>query len=72
MREKKGRVNFVNLVTRYFYTATVLTKERIRKFAARARSFICTYYYLEQETDRDDIGGENVHGFTPAAKQQLL
>ena len=67
MREKKGRANFINLVTRCICPATVLTKERIRKFAARARSYICTYYYLEQETDSDDLGGENVHGFTPAA-----
>ena len=70
MREKKGRANFINLVTRCLCPATVLTKERIRKFAARARSYVCTYYYLEQETDTsDDIG---VHGFIPAAKQQLL
>lgn len=67
MREKKGRVNFINVVMRCLCPATVLTKERVRKFAARARAYICTYYYLERDTNSsDDIDD------TPAAKQQLL
>ena len=43
MREKKGQVNFINVVMRCLCPATVLTKERVRKFAARARAYICTY-----------------------------
>ena len=67
MREKKGQVNFINVVMRCLCPATVLTKERVRKFAARARAYICTDYYLERDTNSsDDIDD------TPAAKQQLL
>jgi hypothetical protein len=65
MREKKGRINFMNVVTRCLCPTTVLTKERVRKFAARARAYICTYYYLER---REANGSDG----TPAAKQQLL
>ncbi|KAI2490938.1 hypothetical protein MHU86_23626 [Fragilaria crotonensis] len=68
MREKKGRANFINLVTRCLCPTTVLTKER----AARARAYICTYYYLERETNNIDEIAENVPGIAAAAKQQLL
>jgi hypothetical protein len=70
LRDKKGRANFINLVMRCLCPATVLTRERVRKFAARARAYICTYYYLEQELIISN--DENMTGFTPAAKQQLL
>jgi hypothetical protein len=51
---------------------TVLTKERIRIFAARARAYICTYYYLEHDERRASVDSEESIGFTPAGKQQLL
>ena len=68
IREKRGRGNFIPLVNKCVCPETVLTKERIRRFSARARAYICTYYYLERET----VGGVNDVGFTPAAQQQLL
>ena len=68
IREKKGRANFINLVWKCLCPSTVLTKERIRQFAARARAYVNTYYYLEREPM---VGVDDV-GFTPAAKQQLL
>ena len=67
MREKKGRVNFTNFVMRCFCPATVLTQERVRKFAARACAYLCTHYYLEQESNSSNDVGD-----TPAAQQQLL
>ena len=67
MREKKGRVNFMNVVTRCLCPETVLTQERVRKFAARARAYICTYYYRERESNSSNDVGD-----TPAAQQQLL
>ena len=48
---------------------TVLTKERIRKFSARARAYICTYYHLSSR----DCGDPTVPAFgNVAEKQQLL
>ncbi|KAI2495979.1 hypothetical protein MHU86_18546 [Fragilaria crotonensis] len=71
MREKKGRVNFMNLVTKCLCPVTVLTNDRIRKFAARARAYVCTYYYLEQENSSENVG-DIMPEFNPAGKQQLL
>jgi hypothetical protein len=51
LREKKGRQNFIALVMKCICPETVLTKERIRKFSARARAYICTYYHLSRATD---------------------
>ena len=45
---KKGRENFKALVRECTSPAMVLTKGRVQKFAARARAYICTYFYLEQ------------------------
>ena len=80
LREKKGRVNFIALVMKCICPETVLTKERIRKFSARARAYICTYYHLSR--DHDTIVCDNsITGDPPAAaasvsmiaeKQQLL
>ncbi len=49
LREKKGRQNFIALVKKCICPETVLTKERIRKFSARARAYICTYYHLSRD-----------------------
>jgi hypothetical protein len=64
IEEKRGRANFIPLVKNCISPETVLTKERVRRFAARARAYICTYYYLERET-------AGVH-VCPADNQQLL
>ncbi len=46
----------MNLVMKCLCPESVLPKERIRKFASRARAYICTYYNLS----RGDEDGENV------------
>jgi hypothetical protein len=70
--ERRGRANFIPLVMNCLCPMTVLTKERIRIFAARARAYICTYYYLEHDERRASVDSEESIGFTPAGKQQLL
>ena len=46
---KEGRENFKALVVRECTSpAMIFTKGRVQKFAARARAYICTYFYLEQ------------------------
>jgi hypothetical protein len=57
----------MHIVTRCLCPATVLTKERIRKFATKAQAYICTYYFLEQENNSSDDIGDIL-----AAKQLLL
>ena len=72
----------MNLVMKCLCPESVLTKERIRKFASRARAYICTYYYLSQVeggNNRTD-NRNNSHGDAPPGdvaccvpeKQQLL
>jgi hypothetical protein len=46
--KKKGCENFKQLVKECTCPATALTKDRIEKFASRARAHICTYHHLEQ------------------------
>jgi hypothetical protein len=78
LREKKGRAYFMNLVMKCICPANVLTKERISKFAARARAYICTYYHLSREEEHiHDSSSTVVGSITPRAinlseKQQLL
>lgn len=55
----------------------VLTKQRIEKFASRARAYICTYHYIEQMLNKENaarvvaIDGENPTA-SSAARQQFL
>jgi hypothetical protein len=49
LSRKRGRDNFKQLVKDCTCPINVLTKERIEKFASRARAYICTYHYLEQQ-----------------------
>jgi hypothetical protein len=71
IREKKGRANFIELVKKCICPENVLTKERIRKFSARARAYICAYYHLSREEDHvAGDPGAPVVGFVE--KQQLL
>jgi hypothetical protein len=84
IHEKKGRNNFIALVSRCLCSASVLTQERIRKFSSRARAYICTYFYLSHDlqnrnsnvNDDNGSGQPSVAGDTmgvfPAVKQQLL
>ncbi len=74
IREKKGRANFIALVMKCLCPENVLTKERIRKFAARARVYICTYYHLSRDSEpieNNPIAGEPAF-VNIAEKQQLL
>ena len=77
LREKKGRQNFIDLVKKCICPETVLTKERIRKFSARARAYICTYYHLSRDHDgihNNPISGDlTVPGiFNISERQQLV
>jgi hypothetical protein len=49
LKEKKGRVKFVRLVKKCVDPFDELTKTRVRKFSARARAYICTYFQLAQQ-----------------------
>ena len=44
--QKRGRENFKQLVRDSTCPSKELTKERMEKFAARARAYICTYHHL--------------------------
>ncbi len=76
LREKKGRANFMNLVMKCICPATVLAKERISKFAARA--YICTYYHLSREEEENvldcsaAVGPSTPRAINTPEKQQLL
>ena len=65
-RKKKGRESFKQLVKESTSPVEPLTEERIRKFAARARAYICTYYCIAENTAAGASGGSNTE------KQQLL
>ncbi len=68
---KRGRENFKQLVKDCTCPKTVLTKERIEKFAARARAYICTYHHLEQEQQAvSEMENHDVARVLP--KQELL
>jgi hypothetical protein len=46
LSRKRTRAGFVKLVDECLGSDTELTKERVRKFSARARAYICTYHHL--------------------------
>ena len=46
IREKKGPTNFISLVLKCLCPSTVLTKERIRKFAARGTPYLYKHLVL--------------------------
>ena len=65
---KRGRENFKCLVKDCTSPDEILTRERVQKFAARARAYICTYYHLDlqqQGLNSDDVS-------VLAQKQELL
>jgi len=55
LASKKGRNNFFELVDSCCDPAIHLTKERVRKMAKRARSYICTYHHLATQNDRANV-----------------
>ena len=66
LREKKGRANFNKLVKKCICPETVLTRERVSKFAA-------TYYHLShREEDDANAADESLVSFHISQKQQLL
>ncbi len=77
LREKKGRANFIKLVKKCICPETVLTRERVSKFAARARAYICTYYHLSHREEDDATASDEslfagAPSFHTSQKQQLL
>ncbi len=72
---KRGRDNFKQLVKECTWCPkTVLTQERIEKFASRARAYICTYHYIEQQQQQEIavIADANSSAATTTLKQELL
>jgi hypothetical protein len=70
---KRGRENFKDLVEECTSPVKVLTKDRIEKFALRARANICTYHHLEQQVQSGPAAAAT--GVDPIAvlpKQELL
>jgi hypothetical protein len=57
--KKKGRESFKQLVKESTSPVEQLQEDRIRRFAARARAYICTYYYLGKKTAAGASGGTN-------------
>lgn len=51
LSKKRTRAGFVKLVDECLDPQTELTKERVRRFSARARSYICTYHYLSNKEE---------------------
>ncbi|KAI2503418.1 hypothetical protein MHU86_11047 [Fragilaria crotonensis] len=50
--QKRGRENFKQLVRDSTCSIKELTKERMGKFASRARAYICTYHHLFESQQR--------------------
>ena len=83
LSRKQGRNNFKQLVKDCTCPVNVLTKQRIEKFALRARAYICTYHHLYQEQKQasaeqeDSNSASNADSTSPVAgipshKQQDL
>ena len=70
--KKKGRENFKQLVKEFTCLVTVLTKDRIEKFASRARAYICTSHCLEQCAAAVSECNSSVAAAGATIKQELL
>ena len=55
-----------------YIPATVLTKDRIEKFASRACAYICTYHHLEQVQSAPAVASTGVDPIAVLPKQELL
>jgi hypothetical protein len=53
---RKAEQSFIALVMKCICPAMVLTKERIRKFSAHARAYICTSYHLSRDNEAQAKG----------------
>ena len=69
---KRGRENFKDLVKECTSPVKVLTKDRIEKFASRARAYICTYHHLEQVQSGPAAAATGVDPTADLPKQELL
>jgi hypothetical protein len=69
---KRGRENFKLLVKECTCPETVLTKDRIEKFASRARAYICTYHHLQQQSASTPCSTNTDEPVPIVAKQELL
>ncbi len=69
---KKGRDNFKALVRECSSPEKVLTKDRVEKFASRARAYICTYHHLEQSRAAPAAATVVVPPVVVLPKQELL
>jgi hypothetical protein len=72
---KKGRDNFKAQVRLCTDPTQTLNKERVSKFAARARAYICTYYWLakqQEEQQRDVLDADEADDQDTSKQQQLL
>jgi hypothetical protein len=70
--KKQGREGFKQLVKKSTSPDKQLTKERIGKFAARARAYICTYYSIANTPAAGASGGSNANNSMVTKKQPLL
>jgi hypothetical protein len=77
--KKKGRDNFKSLVRTCTDPTTTLDKKRVRLFSARARAYICTYYWLAKkrlDQQQSTISGAEADNdnckHTLSPQQQLL
>ena len=69
-RKKLGRENFKLLVKESTCPVKQLTRDRVCKFAARARAYICTYYCLAMDNSKDATSSTSNN--MVSEKQQLL
>jgi hypothetical protein len=70
---KRGRENVKDLVKECTSPVTVLTKDRIEKFASRACAHIsCTYHHLEQVQSAPAVTSTGVDPIAVLPNQELL
>jgi hypothetical protein len=69
---KKGRDKFKALVRACLDPEKEVTRDRVRKFSARARAYMCTYYWLalKEEQRQQQAQGEDELA-TPVGRQQI-
>ena len=69
MSEKRSKEKFRQSV-RLVLSRTKLNKQRVRKFARRARGYICAYYHLAYGSDEHNIAvGEHI---SPAIIERIV
>jgi hypothetical protein len=76
LNDKRGKENFRSCVEKSL-SPEVLTTARIRKFARRARQYICAYYMIYTESKKNETAAENTHlhfsdRTTPVKLEQLV